>query len=87
MDKISFIHPTGTWNNIEVKIMSHSWTDMWLKIFFHRKTFHILVQIGVVNEHHKEKKYCSSNEFFILSNLTLLLVCGLEANKRPNYIV
>ena len=38
------------------------------------------MQIGVVNEHHKEKN-CSSNEFFISSNLTLLLVCGLEANN------
>lgn len=74
---------------MEVKIRSHSWTNTLLRISFTGEhLFHIFVQIDVVNEHHKEKKiFCSSNEFFIPFNLTLLLVCGLEANKHLNCIV
>lgn len=53
MDKIGFLHPEGKWNNVEVKIMSHSWTDKWLEISFTERHFTFFVQIGVVNEHHK----------------------------------
>ena len=87
MDRIGFMHPAGKWNNIEVKVMSHSWTDTWLEISFTEKNISHICANWCCQWTLQGKKNCSSNEFFILSNLTLLLVCGLEANKYPNCIV
>ena len=60
--------------------MSHSWTDTWLEISFTVKHFTFLCKL-VLSMNTARKKNCPSNEFFISSNLTLLLVCGLEANE------
>lgn len=86
MDKIRFIHPAGTWNSMEVKIRSHSWTGTWLKYLSQENIyFTFLCKLMLsMNTIRKKKNFVQVMNFLYHS---IWLYCWCVAWRQINILI